>query len=627
MAYDDAYYNDAAVDDDANNNNVNNNNNNNSNSNNSNYISDEDFWDSEEGINKYFMIFFSLLSLVLVLSKLLHDHPKLSAVLPEAGMTIIVGTIAGAVIFISTPVSDNDDGDDDSLFNGNVNQFVAEGLLSFSPTIFFFILLPPIIFNSGYNLKRDLFFRHIAPISLFACIGTAISTFVVAVMLQIVKDLGWTGDFKPHFTELLTFGSLISATDPVSTLAVFQAKQVDPQLFYLVFGESVLNDAVGLVLFKTLSKFVGKQDNVEKIFGAIVEFLLDFSVGFIGSMILGFGAGLCSGFFLKKVDMRSTPLLELSLFFLIMYMPFFFAELFELSGIVTILFTGIFARRYATVNLSEGTEEHVDMIFRLSAHIAETSIFLELGLSVFGMGATFKWKFVGWAILACLIGRALNIYPLRSLYNMFLLRTLTDGNNGSDRSLQMAPSVLSSVSLTPNIRKDLKVRNKTAHMLWFSGLRGAVAYACAKTFPNAYENKDNFVSTTMAIVFFTVFIFGCTTEWALKALDIEMFCDEEKYMEENKTGAKMNFINIFGKWRSEVELKNNVTDILVFIFTSIEIEINIQKVTNVLIHYLFFCFIFFFIYKQKTNIFILMLLGTIPIKVVKMLWKCTTCQL
>ncbi len=435
---------------------------------------DGDFWESEEGINKYFVIFFSLLSLVLVLSKFLQDRPKLASILPEAGMTILVGTIAGAVIFLTTPVSNNDDdnangghnniNDDDSLFTGSVNTFVAKGLLSFSPKVFFFVLLPPIIFNSGYTLKRELFFRHIIPISLFACIGTAISSFVVAILLQIVKSLGLTGEFKPHFTELLAFGSLISATDPVSTLAVFQAKQVDPQLFYLVFGESVLNDAVGLVLFKTCSKFVGKHDNVEKIFGAILDFCVDFSIGFVGSMIIGFGSGLVSAFFLKKVDMRQTPLVELCLFFLIMYMPFFLAELLELSGIVTILFTGMSARRYATANLSESTEEYANILFHFAAHIAETSIFLELGLSAFGLSASIKWSFVGWAILACLIGRAANIYPLRLIYNKMLRRTT---KQQYERDLQQSAleTVTSTCSMTPSGKKDLKVRNNTAHMV------------------------------------------------------------------------------------------------------------------------------------------------------------------
>jgi sodium/hydrogen exchanger 8 len=56
----------------------------------------------------------------------------------------------------------------------------------------------------------------------------------MAIFLEVFKSLYGSATFQPSFLELLTFGALISATDPVSTLAVFQAKQVDPHLFYLV---------------------------------------------------------------------------------------------------------------------------------------------------------------------------------------------------------------------------------------------------------------------------------------------------------------------------------------------------------------------------------------------------------
>ncbi len=275
-------------------------------------------------------------------------------------------------------------------------------------------------------------------------------------------------------------------------------------------------------------------------------------------MTFGLFSGLVSAYFLKMVDMRDTPLLELSLFFLIMYLPFFFAEYFELSGIVTILFTGISARRYATHNLSESTDETVDSLFHLIAHLAETSIFLELGMSVIQLGGKFsyEWKFVSWSIIACLIGRAAHVYPLRSVYNNFLLDEPEEGNgdnlqpqtlSGAFSGVSEDMTTMTAMTSTPVVLKDLKVRNNTAHMLWFSGLRGAVAYACAKTFPDVYGNKPAFVFTTMAIVLFTVFVFGCTTDCALNVLKIEMGVDEEKYMEKNKTSAKMAFINKFEK--------------------------------------------------------------------------------
>jgi len=522
----------------------------------------ENWANSEEGIDLYFVIFLTLLAFALTCSKLLHDCPRIGSILPEAGMIIMIGAIAGALLFfILAPLSLGEEVDDDDAGNDHINEFVAEGLLSFSPKVFFFVLLPPIIFNSGYTLKREVFFRHIAPISFFACAGTAISTFAIAMFLWVLKIFGLFGDFQPRFTELITFGALISATDPVSTLAVFQAKKVDPQLFYLVFGESVLNDAVGLVLFKTTSKLVGNEDSIERVLDVVLDFLVDFSFGFIGSMIMGFAAGLVIALFLKKVDMRHTPLLELSLYFLTMYLPFFVAELFELSGIVTILFTGISARRYATHNLSESTEEISDQVFRLVAHLAETAIFLEVGLCVVTFVQNFKsnWKFAVFAMVACLIGRALNVYPLRMIYNLSLHRKETkehfnDAFNvgvlqagASSDSSDITNAVSMADTLTPPTRRDLKIRDNTAHMLWFAGLRGAVAYACAKEFPNAFGNRSAFVFTTMFIVLFTVFVFGCSTELALKTFRIETNVDEDKYMDENETMDKMNYINVIGK--------------------------------------------------------------------------------
>jgi hypothetical protein len=142
--------------------------------------SGEDFRDmsigwasSEEKISIYFVIFLPLLALVLILAKFLHDKPALSAVLPEAGMTILVGMIAGALLYlikpeISTGHYDSfydyaDDAVDDAA--GDVDddgaatevQEVATGLLSFSATFFFAALLPPIIFNSGYHVNRSKF--------------------------------------------------------------------------------------------------------------------------------------------------------------------------------------------------------------------------------------------------------------------------------------------------------------------------------------------------------------------------------------------------------------------------------------------------------------------------------------
>ena len=375
--------------------------------------------------------------------------------------------------------------------------------------------------------------RYFKPIVLYACLGTAISTIVVAFTLHFSVQLNITGSFQPSLAELLTFGALISATDPVSTLAVFEQKHVDPQLFYLVFGESVLNDAVGLVLFNTLAKFVGEQNTLYNSSKGFFLFLFDFVLSFIGSLCLGLLSGIMAAYLLKVVDMRQTRVLELSSYILIVYVPFFAAEILPFSGIVTSLFTGVGAKQYAKLNLSPQTAEDADAVFHVIAHLAETSIFLELGLSVFSLGfSNFHLQFVLVAVFGCLLGRLLNIYPITWLFNCRIR------NTSKPESISQHEDI-DDLNLDANysngiIFNDQKVDMNTAHMLWFSGLRGAVAYACAKSFPNIMGNRAPMVVTTMSIVLLTVFLLGGTTECALNLLKIEMNVDMNMNEEEDQ---------------------------------------------------------------------------------------------
>lgn len=335
--------------------------------------------DDEESISSFLVFFATLLAVVVILQKWLHDRPIMSAFLPEAAMVLGLGIIFGFLIHLflgqrySSQQGQAEDNDDAQEADVDVSA-----ILSFSPSVFFIALLPPILFNSGLRVGA-LFFRHLGPICLFAVFGTTISAVSTAFLLKMITELGFCGDFKPSLTELLCFGSLISSTDPISTLAVFQTKKVDPQLFYLVFGESALNDALAIVLFDSFARFVAKDNSAGAIVRGFADFFLNLFLNSIGSLVLGVLSGLTTAFIFKQLDMRQNRLLEISLYLLLVYIPFLLAEVLQLSGIVTILFTGVAANRYVVPNLSSITKVNADMLFRLLGHLAETSIFLELG--------------------------------------------------------------------------------------------------------------------------------------------------------------------------------------------------------------------------------------------------------
>ena len=149
-------------------------------------------------------------------------------------------------------------------FKGEVRDASAQVLdqkATFDPEIFFNILLPPIIFHAGYSMKKRFFFRNIGAILTFAFVGTIISTFTTAGIMYGVTRLFEHLSSKVTFLDTLRFGryvldhvyppivivkpfwyhfSLISATDPVTILAIFTDLHVDVNLYAMVFGESVL---------------------------------------------------------------------------------------------------------------------------------------------------------------------------------------------------------------------------------------------------------------------------------------------------------------------------------------------------------------------------------------------------
>jgi len=419
--------------------------------------------------------------------------------LPEAGVVLLIGVVAGALLTASS-------GD------------ISGSLLSFSPTLFFLIFLPPIIFNSAYHMRRQFFFSNFSWIMLFATLGTLVSAILVASLVFVFQHMGGGGDrIQLEFSECLTFGALISATDPVSTLAVFAELRVDPTLFYIVFGESLLNDAVGLVLFTTFSKFVGFAHGPWTLWIAV----LDFFVIMVGSALIGYVWGVVSAMIIKLADLGKDPICEVCTYVLLSYMPFLLSEMLGMSGIVTILFSGMTMRRYAHNNLSsDSSRTMVDALFRTAATLAETAVFLNLGMTVFGYRdpEAYRVGLIVAAVAACLVGRAFSVFGLCHLRKQMLHLTAS-----------CCGERFATPALEGGVVPQRMLSNRMQLMLWFAGLRGAVAFACATLFPDKFGHRKEVIVTTMVIVLTTVFLMGGLTSPMLKYLHIDLNVDIDRY--------------------------------------------------------------------------------------------------
>ena len=498
----------------------------------------------------YYLFFSSLIAVVLILSNELRQLPKLNSVLSEAAMVMLIGVVVSFLVETFIIVESEIDQDETE------QQKLAHSFLSFDPSAFFITLLPPILFNSGYQLKREFFYRHITPIVLFASLGTIISALTASSILYGIQQLGgFFGGFNPSPIELLAFGSLIAATDTVSSLAIFSAKRVDPHMFYVVFGESALNDAVALVLFKTFCDHLNRNEEKadqsgDSVKGIALGLMGNFAIQAICSPLLGFVFSFGAAFVFKHVVLvAGHEVLELSLYILMMYIPYMLAENLRLSGIVTVFFSGLFSRRYIEPNLSPDTSKSADDIFKVAAYLAETCIFLELGLSLFELSGSFKWWFVLWSLLAALVGRAVSIYPISIAYNFTLGEVVYVAPDDASVTFSVTSSIRSIRRYTPLTRKDLEIPGKMMHMPWFAGIRGAVAYACVREFPNIDGHNDEFIAATMAVILVTVFVMGGMTENMLHLLDISMNVNVEEYMKEwQKRQLPKSALHRFGKW-------------------------------------------------------------------------------
>uniref|UniRef100_A0A672YMZ9 Sodium/hydrogen exchanger n=1 Tax=Sphaeramia orbicularis TaxID=375764 RepID=A0A672YMZ9_9TELE len=366
--------------------------------------------------------------------------------------------------------------------------------VTFDPEVFFNILLPPIIFHAGYSLKRRHFFRNMGSILAYAFLGTVISCFIIGLLMygcvMLMKQVGQLGgDF--FFTDCLFFGAIVSATDPVTVLAIFNELQVDADLYALLFGESVLNDAVAVVLSSSIVAYQPEGDNSHTF--EVMAMLKSFGI-FLGVFSGSFALGVATGI-VTFTKLRDFQLLETALFFLMSWSTFLLAEACGFTGVVAVLFCGITQAHYTFNNLSPESQDRTKQLFELLNFLAENFIFSYMGLTLFTFqNHVFNPMFIVGAFLAVFLGRAANIYPL---------------------------------SLLLNLGRRNKIRSNFQHMMMFAGLRGAMTFALSIRDTATYARQMMF-STTLLVVFFTVWICGGGTTQMLSCQHIRVGVDSDQ---------------------------------------------------------------------------------------------------
>lgn len=375
--------------------------------------------------------------------------------------------------------------------------------VTFNSSYFFNVLLPPIILNSGYELNQNNFFNNIVSILTFAIPGTFISAVVLGVIIFIWTSLGLES-VNISFVDALSVGATLSATDPVTILSIFNAYQVDPKLYTIIFGESLLNDAISIVMFETCQKFHGTPARFSSFFEGVGLFLMTFMV----SLLIGLSIGILIALILKHTHIRRYPQIESCIILLIAYESYFFSNGCHMSGIVSLLFCGITLKHYAYYNMSRRTQITIKYIFQVLARLSENFIFIYLGLELFTeVELVYKPLLIIVTSISICVARWCSVFPLSNFVNwMFKVKTVRS----------MRSTATTSMIVPEEIPYNYQV------MTFWAGLRGAVGVALAMGIQG--EFKFTLLATVLVVVVLTVIIFGGTTAGMLEVLNIRTGC-------------------------------------------------------------------------------------------------------
>ncbi|XP_046899384.1 sodium/hydrogen exchanger 1 isoform X2 [Hypomesus transpacificus] len=380
-----------------------------------------------------------------------HLIPRLSSIVPESCLLIVVGLLVGGLIRLAgekvPPVLDS--------------QF------------FFLCLLPPIILDAGYFLPIRPFMENVGTILMFAVVGTLWNAFFVGGLLFGVCQIRGTNLGQVELLPCLLFGSIISAVDPVAVLAVFEEIHINELLHILVFGESLLNDAVTVVLYHLFEEYSGEGTvTMMDVFLGVICFL----VVSLGGVLVGAIYGLLAAFTSRFTS--HTRVIEPLFVFVYSYMAYLSAEVFHLSGIMALIACGATMRPYVEANISHKSHTTIKYFLKMWSSVSETLIFIFLGVSTVAGPHAWNWTFVTATVILCLLARVIGVVGLTYVINKFRI---------------------------------VKLTTKDQFIIAYGGLRGAIAFSLGYLLDEVlFPMRTMFLTAIITQIFFTVFVQGMT---------------------------------------------------------------------------------------------------------------------
>lgn len=389
-----------------------------------------------------------------------HVYHKITVWVPESCLLISIGLIVGAIMH-------------------SVNEEPPAVLTS---NVFFLYMLPPIVLDSGYFMPTRPFFENIGTVLWFAVVGTLWNSIGIGMSLFAICQIEAFGVQDINLQENLLFASIISAVDPVAVLNVFEDVSVNEQLYIVVFGECLFNDAVTVVLYNMFN-FVAEMPVVEPVdvFLGVARF---FVVG-----LGGMGFGILFGFVAAFTTRFTSKVREIEPLFIFMYsyLAYLVAELFAISSIMAIVTCALTMKYYVEENVSQRSCTTIRHVVKMLGSISETLIFFFLGVVTITTEHEWNWGYILCTLLFAFVWRGLGVLVLTQIINPF---------------------------------RTIPFNLKDQFGLAYGGLRGAISFALAFTLPDSIGRRQLFITATIAIILFTVFLQGISIRPLIELINV-----------------------------------------------------------------------------------------------------------
>ncbi|PYS63673.1 MAG: hypothetical protein DMF74_09425 [Acidobacteria bacterium] len=358
-----------------------------------------------------------------------------------------------------------------------ISPFSFRPAVHISPDLIWLIFLPPLLFEASWNLKLDSLRANLIPILSLAFVGVGLSFGIIGLILHYAAGLGWSSS--------LLFGALISATDPVSVLALFKKLGAPLRLTIIVEAESLFNDGAAAVVFRILLGIVigaaTFNSKVPLAVSSVAWFLLATIGGVLVGALIGFAASALTGRF-------DDHLLEVTLTTISAYGTFIVADALYVSPVIAVVVVGIVIGNYGRRRkMSPNTQVAVDSFWEYAAFVANSLVFLLIGLEIPLALLLQHWLLILWAILAMTVARAMSVYGLFPIIHRFTER----------------------------------VAGRWQHIIFWGGLRGSLSIALALSLPATVPGRVELVAMTFGAVTFSLLLQGLTISPLMNRLRIE----------------------------------------------------------------------------------------------------------